>query len=158
MKKVFLVMVFLVSAFYTTVHADPGKGSAKSSKAEYVERLVKSSFKKRFPQAQFDIWQQVDGADLYLVRFLYNDEGMIAYIDTDGSVVATVRNVLRENLPITINHELVSQYGNYKVKEVLEMVLHEDLNYLVRVESDKNRITVRIHSNGESTQVRKEKL
>jgi len=158
MKKVILAMVLLVSSFYTTVQADTGKGSAKSPASTYVERQVKYSFMKRFPQAQFAVWQQIDGLDLYLVRFLYNEEGMIAYIDSDGSVVATVRSVVRENLPLTVSQELLNQYGDFEVKEVLEMILHDELNYLVTVENGKKRITVRIHSNGTSSEVKKERL
>jgi hypothetical protein len=158
MKKVIMAIALLASSFFTMVQADTGDKTLKLVKATSVDRHVRDAFQRKFPQAQYAVWQQIEDANLYLVRFLYNQEGLLAYVDNDGSVVATVRSIQRDALPLNVNHELESAYSGYQVKEILEMVINDELNYLVTVTSDKKRLVLRIYSNGTSTQIKKEKI
>lgn len=158
MKKIIVAVVLLVSAFFTTVQANNGEKSARILKSGEIRRGVEESFKRKFPKAQYARWQQVNETDLYLVRFLHNDEGLLAYVDSEGEVLATVRAVDSQSLPITIAQTLSSRYGSYSMTESLEMVLHGELNYIITMVNEKSRITLKVLANGDASEVKKEKL
>lgn len=158
MKRFIMAVTLLVSSFYTTVQANDRDKSMRILKLSEVKKHVKESFKRQFPTAQFESWQQISDADLYLVRFLYNNEGVIAYVDVEGDVVATVRAVNRENLPITISQAIEEKYSSYQKAETLEMVLNGELNYLVTLVNEKAKITLKVQANGDTSEIKKEKI
>jgi hypothetical protein len=158
MKKMFAAAVLLVSSFYTTVQAGTGDKPGKAAKSENVGRHVKESFNKQFPQAQYQVWQAMNQHDLYLVRFVNKDEGVVAYLDQEGALIATARTTQLDKLPSTVKRVLDSKYGNAEVIEVLELVLEGELNYVIKLENNKARFTIKVTGNGDSREIKKEKI
>ena len=158
MKKMFVAVVLLVSSFYTTVQAGSGDKPVKVAKSDNVSRYVKESFNKQFPQAQYAVWQLMSGHDLYLVRFVNNNEGIVAYVDQQGSIVATARTTSVDKLPFPVKQVLDTKYPNADVKETLELVLEGELNYVIKLENSKARFTLKVTGNGDSREVTKEKI
>ncbi len=158
MKKMFVAAVLLVSSFYTTVQAGTGDKPGKAAKSDNVSRHVKESFNKQFPQAQYAVWQPLSRHDLYLVRFVNNSEGFVAYLDPQGSIIATARTIQLDKLPSTVKQVLDTKYGNAVITEALELVLEGDLNYVIKLENDKARFTLKITGNGDSREIVKEKI
>jgi len=158
MKKMFVAAVLLVSSFYTTVQAGTGDKPRKAAKSENVNRHVQESFNKQFPQAQYPVWQLMSKHDLYLVRFVNNNEGVVAYLDQQGYLVATARTTQREKLPSTVLRVLDAKYSNAEIIEVLELVLEGELNYIIKLEDNKARFTLKVTGNGDSREINKEKI
>ena len=158
MKKMFVAAVLLVSSFYTTVQAGTGDKPGKAAKSDNVGRHVKESFNKQFPQAQYQVWQTMSQHDLYLVRFVNKDEGVVAYVDQQGAIIATARTTQVDKLPSTVKQVLENRYSNAEVTEVLELVLEGDLNYVIKLENNKARFTIKVTGNGDSREINKEKI
>ena len=158
MKKMFVAAVLLVSSFYTTVQASAGDKPGKAAKSDNVSRHVKESFNKQFPQAQYAVWQLMNNHDLYLVRFVNNEEGLVAYVNLDGTVVAIARTIQLDKLPSTVKRVLETRYSNAEIIESLELVLEGELNYVIKLENDKARFTLKVTGNGDSREVTKEKI
>jgi len=158
MKKMFVAAVLLVSSFYTTVQAGAGDKPGKAAKSDNVSRYVKESFNKQFPQAQYAVWQQMNNLDLYLVRFVNNEEGFVAYVNPDGSIVAIARTIQVDKLPSTVKRVLETRYSNAEIIESLELVLEGELNYVIKLENDKARFTLKVTGNGDSREIVKEKI
>jgi hypothetical protein len=158
MKKMFVAAVLLVSSFYTTVQAGIGDKPGKVAKSDNVSRYVKEAFNKEFPEAQYAVWQNMDNHDLYLVRFVNRNEGLIAYVDQQGSIVATARTTQVDKLPSTVKRVLETKYSNGEIKEALELVLEGELNYVIKVEDNKALYTLKITGNGVSREITKEKI
>ena len=158
MKKMFVAAVLLISSFYTTVQAGTGDKPGKAAKSDNVGRHVKESFNKQFPQAQYQVWQTMSQHDLYLVRFVNKDEGVVAYLDQQGAIIATARTTQVDKLPSTVKQVLENRYSNAEVTEVLELVLEGDLNYVIKLENNKARFTIKVTGNGDSREINKEKI
>ncbi len=158
MKKMFVAAVLIVSSFYTTVQAGTGDKPGKAAKSDNVSRHAKESFNKQFPLAQYQVWQLMSKHDLYLVRFVNNDEGVVAYVDQQGYIVATARTIQLDKLPSTVKQVLDTKYSNAVVIEALELILEGELNYIIKVENNKARFTLKVTGNGDSREVNKEKI
>lgn len=146
MKKMFMAAVLLASAFFTTVQAGTGKDDNK--KKNTVHYLVEDAFKRQFPSAKFAVWTNLEEHNLYLVRFLYNNEGFIAYVDFEGTILATARNIMVTQLPITVEKVLTEAYGNYNVHSITELVLQDELNYLISLENNKHTLELKVNARG----------
>ena len=158
MKKMIMVVLVLASSFYATVQAGTGGKTRKAAKKESVSSYVKASFDRQFPQAQFASWQVLNQHDLYLVRFVDNQVGAIAYVTMEGNVIAVARNIQREQLPSTVNRVLETKYADAEVTETMELVLNGELNYLISLVNDKAKISLKVSGNGSSTETKREKL
>ena len=158
MKKMIMAVLVLASSFYATVQAGTGGKARKAAKKETVSQLAKESFERQFPQAQYASWQPLYQHDLYLVRFVDNQVGAIAYVNMEGAVVAVARNIQKQNLPSTVTRVLETQYANAEVTETLELVLSGELNYLISLETEKAKISLKVSANGHSTETKREKL
>ena len=50
-----------------------------------VEKNIERSFQSEFPGATHVSWSKIESSGLYIVRFAYDGEGLMAYFDTDGN-------------------------------------------------------------------------
>lgn len=154
MKKMIMAVVFFTCSFYTAVMA----GSPGDDKKDNVTQAAKAVFKKQFPEAQFAVWTTVNRFNIYLVRFVYSNQPLIAYIDYEGTIVATARAVVKESLPITVNQVLKKEFSRFVVKEIMELVLNDELNYLFFLEDEKARVLIKVNTNGVASEIRREKI
>lgn len=157
MKKMMMVLFLLVGSFTFSAQANDGEYPSRALKPADVKGSIKEAFRKKFPAATFESWSQILTADLYLVRFVNNNEGMLAYVDETAEVVATVRAVSLEMLPITVIQVLQQKYHSFSALDAMEMVLHGELYYLVNLENEKSRISVKVGANGDCYEVNREK-
>jgi len=159
MKKMIMAVLVLASSFYATVQAGTGGKTRKAAKKEEsVSSIVKESFERQFPQAQFASWQVLNQHDLYLVRFVDNEVGTIAYVTMEGNVIAVAHNILRENLPSTVNRVLETKYADAEVTEITELVLNGELNYFISLVNEKAKISLKVTGNGVWSETKREKL
>ncbi len=67
-----------------------------------VEKNIERSFQSEFPGATHVSWLKVYNSDLYVVRFVYGREAMMAYFDTEGNQLAIVKSIQEDNLPLQV--------------------------------------------------------
>lgn len=120
-----------------------------------VETAVLTSLKQHFPGAQFAQVKEVQGEGLYTVRMVYQDESMLAYSKANGEIVALVRALSRERLPMLVNERLRSQFNQYQIRQSEELTMGGETSYMFLLENDKQRITLRVYSNGDARVLKK---
>lgn len=120
-----------------------------------VETAVLTSLKQHFPGAQFAQVKEVQGEGLYTVRMVYQDESMLAYSKANGEIVALVRALSRERLPMLVNERLRSQYNQYQLRQSEELTMGGETSYMFLLENDKQGITLRVYSNGDARVLKK---
>jgi hypothetical protein len=82
MKKMIVTLVVVMSLI---------GGKAFAAGEENVTRRAKETFKKEFPTAAFAKWEEIGSSDVYAVRFVFEEQGFIAYINARGSMIASAR-------------------------------------------------------------------
>ena len=99
--------------------------------------------------------KEVEGEGLYTVRMVYQDESMLAYSKANGEIVALVRALSRERLPILVGERLRNQYNDYQLRQSEELTMNGETSYMFLLENDKQRITLRVYSNGDARVLKK---
>jgi len=109
------------------------------------EKLLQS-FKQTFPDAEQVKW--LEQSDKYTVNFKEN--GILTKIDydKDGNFLSSLRYYTEKNLPINILCKLQKKYSGKKVFGVTEMTTDSNVEYYIKLEDDKNWITVKSNADG----------
>ena len=100
MKKTFVTLF----AFLTI-----GIAVALANARPNVDPKILSAFQKEFSFAKNVKWE-VEG-NLTQVIFLLNDQGIIAWYNSDAELVTTARNILYNQLPISVMRSLEKEYA-----------------------------------------------
>lgn len=124
---------------------------------ERITVMAKRNFEKEFPGAIYVKWEKLERTDVCMVRFVYNDQALLSYFNDDGNMIATIRNVEKQNLPFRISETLLKKYNEYKVLRIEELIMGSDVSYLVALENEKAKLQVRLYISGASSEMKKEK-
>jgi hypothetical protein len=124
---------------------------------EGVTAMAKRNFEKEFPGALYVKWEKLERTDACMVRFVYNDQALLSYFNDDGNMIATIRNVEKQNLPFRISETLFKKYKDYKVLRIEELIMGSDVSYLAELENEKSKLHVRLYNSGMSHEMKKEK-
>ena len=147
MKRIIIMLVVFASIANTVIAAGDDR----------VTAVAKKSFEKEFPGAQFPKWQKLDHTDTYIVRFVYNEQALLSYINEEGVVLATVRNLDKERLPFMVNETIAKKFGQYRIDRIEELTTASDVSYLFSLENVKSKIYLRVYNNGSFYELKKEK-
>ena len=146
MKKMMFVVLLLVGAGVTTLFA-----------SDDVNPLARRTFDKQFPDALFVKWEKITNSDTYMVRFVYNNQVLISYIDEKGDVLATARTIEVEQLPFMANEILSRRFTGFRITMVEELNTASEVSYFATMENDKITQYVRIYNNGTAEVLKKGK-
>src|SRR5271154_1803108 len=124
MKKTILATAMMLMAGLTVAFAKDDEG---------VNNQIASSFHKDFTSATNISWSVQK--DFSKATFTMNNQVMFAFYNEDGSLIATARNILSEQLPINLLKSLRKDYGNYWISDLFEMDRDGQTSYYVTVES-----------------------
>ncbi|HEX7902298.1 MAG TPA: hypothetical protein VF487_00365 [Chitinophagaceae bacterium] len=149
MKKIVIILTLFISMAGQLVMA---------ADDEKVTRAAQKAFEKEFPGALSPKWEKLQDTDTYLVRFVYNSGGMIAYINNDGAMLATARIVEKENLPFRVNEKMARKYPGFRINKIEELSTATDVSYLLTIENIKERISLQAYGNGIFYRLKKEKI
>jgi len=107
------------------------------------EKLLKS-FKQTFPNAQEVKW--IEQQDKYTVNF--KEKGILNKIDydKDGNFLSSIRYYSEKNLPVNILVKLQKKFAGKKIFGVTEMNQDSSVTYYIKLEDEKNWITVKSDS------------
>jgi len=132
MKKVILVWALLLTVGLSATFARP---------AENVSEQVMNSFKKDFASAQDVSWES--GKDFTKATFKINDQVMFAYYGKTGELIATTRNILSSQLPISLLAELKKNYSEYWISDLFEMAANNATTYYVTVQNGDQKVVLK---------------
>jgi len=130
MKKTILTIVMMLTVALTTAFASDGGTNTKAQ----------NSFGNSFTGASNVSWQQ--DANFTKATFTMSNQVMFAYYDQDGELVAVVRNILSEQLPINLQTELKKKYNDRWISNLFEMAKEGQTTYYVTLESADETITL----------------
>ena len=148
MKRMMLILLLMVSIPAARLMAGTN---------DEITTMARRTFEKEFTEAQSVKWDKLKDVNMYTVRFIYREQALVAWIDEDGALAATVRSWNRENLPFMVSATIARRYKDFTVTKVEELATPIDVSYLFYVENEKSRIVVRIYGNGGYYEINKEK-
>jgi len=109
-----------------------------------VNQLAVRSFHKDFVNAKNIKWEQKTG--YVKVEFTMNDQVLYAYYNNDGQMTAVVRNIVPDQLPISLLTSLKRDYTGFWIPDLFEMATGDQTTYYVTLENADKKIVLR--SNG----------
>ena len=117
--------------------------AAKNDETD-VNQLAVRSFHKDFVNARNIKWEQKTG--YVKVEFTINDQVLYAYYNNDGQMTAIVRNIVSDQLPISLLTSLKKDYTGFWISDLFELAADDLTTYYVTLENADKKIVLR--SNG----------
>jgi hypothetical protein len=112
-------------------------------------------FNATFSSPQEVTWY--DHETYYDVSFVQAGIRSNVKYDKEGNFLSSIRYYGEQNLPINIVCQLKKKYADKKIFGVTEITNADEVNYFVKLEDEKNWITVKVTGNGQMTSVEKYK-
>ena len=132
MKKIFLslatVIMMGVSAFATG-----NEGT--------VSQEARNSFKRDFSMATNVSWEQKNGYTR--ATFSLNGQVLCAYYSNTGDLTAVVRNIVSDQLPISLLTDLKKDYDGFWITDLFEISSNEETTYYVTLENSDKKIVLK---------------
>ncbi|HEY4205625.1 MAG TPA: hypothetical protein VGM31_02390 [Puia sp.] len=114
--------------------------AAKDDEKDINQSVVRS-FHQEFVNAKNIKWEQK--TDFVKVQFSLNDQVLFAYYDNDGKLTAIVRNIISDQLPISLLTSLKKEYTGYWISELFELASNDQTTYYVTLENADKKIVLR---------------
>ena len=137
MKKAFVTLFALLTLGVTVLLADTGAD---------VDPKILSAFQKEFSFAKNVNWQEE--GNLARVSFSLNDQGVVAWYNSDAELVKTARNILYNQLPISIMRTLDKEHENAAVLGITEISSNNETYYQIQVEKKAKRFLLKAYPSG----------
>ena len=124
MKKKILALAMMLTVVFT---------SAFAAKDDGINQNTIASFKKEFVTATNVSWQLEP--KYAKATFTINDQVMFAYYSKESNeLLALVRNIQSQQLPIKLFTSLRSQYSGYWITSLFEIAKQDDTAYYITLE------------------------
>jgi hypothetical protein len=114
--------------------------AAKDDEKDINQTIVRS-FHQEFTNAKNIKWEQRTG--FVKVQFSLNDEVLFAYYDNEGKLTALVRNIVSDQLPLSLLTSLKKEYTGYWISELFELANNDQTTYYVTLEDADKKIVLR---------------
>jgi len=102
---------------------------------------VTASFHKDFKKAE--LLSSEPGKAFTKLTFKLNDMVMFAYYNTDGQLIAAVRNIKSSQLPIQLMLKVKESYSNCWISDLFEMSADGGTDYYITLEDANTKVTLR---------------
>ncbi|HXB45781.1 MAG TPA: hypothetical protein VNV85_17055 [Puia sp.] len=137
MKKRILIFAMLLTGIsYSFANKDD----------DSINKKAIASFNKEFLNARDIKWERKK--EFVLATFCLNNDVMFAYYSTNGEMIAIVRNMLSDKLPIAQLLSLKRDYSNFWISNLFEINTSEGTAYYVTVENADLKITLKSEEDG----------
>ena len=132
MKKIILIMSVIIAGF-APVYADKGKE---------VNQIANASFNKDFVAAKNANWEQ--HKNYAKVTFNLNDQVMFAYYSNEnGQLLAVARNILSDQLPISLMTSFKKDYSGYWISDLFEMAADGQTSYYATIQNAEQTVILK---------------
>jgi hypothetical protein len=139
MKK-FIIAFAAVATLITT--------SAFAGEREKANPAL-TTFEKEFKGASDVKW--TEGKDAITAAFILNNTRIEAYFDYTGELLGTARNVVFNQLPLTVVKELNNRFQSSAIYDIIEYNAGADTFYQMIVETPTKKLRVRASVAGDIT-------
>ena len=137
MKKIVVTLLALLTIGITVTLAGP---------ATNVDPKILSAFQKEFSFAKNVKWE-TEG-NLARVVFLLNDQGITAWYNSDAELVTTARNILYNQLPISVMRSLDKEYSGADILGITEISRNEETYYQIRADKQGKKLLLKANPSG----------
>jgi hypothetical protein len=118
-----------------------GVSAFAANNDEVVNRQALRSFKRDFTNASNISWEQKE--TYTRATFSLNGQVLFAYYNTNGELQAVVRNIVSDQLPISLLSDLKKDYSNYWITDLFEIAADGQTTYYVTLESGEKKIVLK---------------
>ncbi len=125
MKRTILSIGMMLTIALTT--------SAFANDNERMTQKAKESFNSNFTGTKAVIWQ--NQGEFVNATFTINDMVMYAYFNENGDLMAVTRNILSDQLPISLITDLKKNYSNHWISDLFEMAADGQTSYYITLEN-----------------------
>ena len=106
-----------------------------------VDPKILSAFQKEFSFAKNAKWE-AEG-NLTRVSFLFNDQGVLAWYNSDAELVTTARHILYNQLPISVIRTLEKRYAGAGFFSITEVSRNNETYYQVRADQKNKKFLLK---------------
>ena len=106
---------------------------------------VATSFNRDFYKATDVQWQHSDSYDK--VSFILDSQFMNAYYTPDGELIAVIRNIVSEQLPLKLLLELKKNYSGLWISNLFEVVNGSEDDYYITLENADEKLILKAKAN-----------
>jgi hypothetical protein len=115
--------------------------SAFADKGGEVNKQAMTAFGRDFATARNAVWEQTD--NFTKVTFRLNDQVLFAFYNCNGELQAVMRNILSDQLPLTLLADLKKNYNGFWISELFEMASDDRTTYYVSLENADKTIVLK---------------
>jgi len=144
MKKTFVTLFTLLTIGITVSLAASGSD---------VDPKILSAFQKEFSFAKNAKWE-LEG-NLTRVNFSLNDQGIVAWYNSDAELVTTARNILYNQLPISVMRSLDKEYEGADIFGIVEISRNDETYYQMRADKKGKKLLLKASPSGNITVLKK---
>ena len=137
MKKIVVTLLALLTIGITVTLAGP---------ATNVDPKILSAFQKEFSFAKNVKWEEE--GNLARVVFLLNDQGITAWYNSDAELVTTARNILYNQLPISVMRSLDKEYEGADIFGIVEVSRNSETYYQIRADRQGKKLLLKANPSG----------
>ena len=144
MKKTFSVLLAFLIIGTSAVLANEGRD---------VDPKILSVFQKEFSFVKNAKWE-VKG-NLSQVYFLLNDQGVTAWYNSDAQLLTTARNILYNQLPISVIRALEKEFAGADFVGITEVSRNNETYYQIRADEKNKKFLLKASPSGNITVLKK---
>lgn len=116
---------------------------------------AEESFKKQYPGALYATWEILKDNSTYAVRFVYNNQSLVAYYCEDGTYIGFARVAAIDKLPAKVKEALDSMFTDCKILSAQELVFFNKHLFYFDVFNKHEKLFISIYDNGKIKQKKK---
>ena len=121
MKKVIVLLAIMISTL------------GAFANEERISQKVLDAFKTEFAAAKDVSWTVA--ADFFKAEFLFNNQHVTAFYNTDGELLGITRNITSLDLPMSLQTALKKSYADYWISDLFEVTKSDSTGYYITLES-----------------------
>jgi len=118
-----------------------------------IDPRILSAFQKEFSFATNVKWDSK--GDLTQVSFIMNEQGVIAWYDSNAELVTIARNMLYNQLPISVIRSLEKEYAGSAFYAIVEVTHNNETHYQVTAEKKNKKILLKASPSGDITVIKR---
>ena len=124
-----------------------GIAAVMASERADVDPKILSAFQKEFSFAKNAKWEVKE--NLTQVNFLINDQAVMAWYNSGAELVATARNILYSQLPISVIRALEKEYAGADFFGITEVDHNNETYYQLRADEKNKRYLLKASQSGD---------
>jgi hypothetical protein len=106
-----------------------------------VSQQARNAFKKDFASASNISFEQKDS--YVKATFSLNGQILYAYYSNDGDLQGVVRNIVSDQLPISLLTDLKKDYDGFWITDLFEISSNDQTTYYVTLENSDKKIVLK---------------